>query len=257
MKRGGRGWGWLWVVLGALYFLLPLYGTFEFSLKARRGVYSLDAYASVLNDPQFRDSFVFSLEMAIATIVAGIVLLVPTAYWVHLRLPRWKPLLDFVTLLPFVVPPIILTFGLIRLYSHPPLNLVSSPALLVAAYVVVAFPYLYRAIDTGLQAIDVRTLAEAAQSLGATGPTVLLRVILPNLRGALLSGAFLTFATVIGEFTLASLLNWPAFGPYLAGQIQHRAYEPAALAILSFALTWGALALMGRVSGQAPGVGGR
>ncbi len=38
----------------------------------------------------------------------------------------------------------------------------------------------------------------------------------PNLRVALLSGAFLTFAIVIGEFTLATMLNWHAFGPYLA-----------------------------------------
>ena len=84
-------------------------------------------------------------------------------------------------------------------------------------------------------------------------------MILPNLRVALLSGAFLTTAIVIGEFTLASLLAWPAFGPYMAQLGQDKAYEPAAVAIMSFALTWatmGVLQLLGR-QGQGQLVGTR
>jgi len=254
MKRN-RLWSWFWIVLGVLYFFVPLYGTLEFSLRARRGVYSLDAYANVLNDPQFRNTFAYSTGLAVATIVVSLLLIVPTAYWVHLRLPRWRPALDFLTLLPFVVPPIVLVFGLIKLYSRPPLLLVESPALLVAAYVVLSFPYMYRAIDTGLRAMDVRALTEAAQSLGAGWPTILVRVILPNLRVALLSGAFLTFAIVLGEFTLATMLNWPAFGPYLALIGANRAYEPAALAVLSFGLTWALIGLIGWLSRGTPGAG--
>jgi putative spermidine/putrescine transport system permease protein len=97
---------------------------------------------------------------------------------------------------------------------------------------------MYRSVDTGLRAIDVRSLTEAGQSLGAGWVTILFHVIFPNLRVALLNGAFLTFAIVLGEFTMATMLNWPAFGPYLALIGQNRAYEPAALAILSFGLTW-------------------
>jgi putative spermidine/putrescine transport system permease protein len=146
--------------------------------------------------------------------------------------------MELLTLMPFVIPAIVLVFGLIRAYSRPPLLLVSSPALLVAGYMVLALPYMYRAVDTGLRAMDVRTLTEAAQSLGAGWPVILFRIILPNLRVALVSGAFLTLAIVIGEFTLASMLAWPAFGPYMSLLGQNRAYEPAALAIMSFALTW-------------------
>lgn len=233
-----RIWPWLMIFVGAVYFLVPLYATFEFSLRARRGQYSFDAYGNVLGDQQFRDSFTFSILLALATIVVSLVLIVPTAFWVHLKLPRLRPVMEFITLLPFVVPPIVLVFGLIRIYSAPPFVLVGSPALLVAGYVVLAFPYMYRAVDTGLRAIDVRSLTEAAQSLGANWFTILVRVIFPNLRVSLLNGAFLTFAIVLGEFTMATMLNWPAFGPYLALIGQNRAYEPAALAILSFGLTW-------------------
>jgi putative spermidine/putrescine transport system permease protein len=112
---------------------------------------------------------------------------------------------------------------------------------------------MYRAVDTGLQAIDIRTLTEAAESLGAKRHVVLLRVILPNVRAAVLSGAFLTFAIVIGEFVLASLLNRPAFGPYLQNVGANRAYEPAALAIIAFAVTWGCMILLQLAGGGAPG----
>lgn len=233
-----RFWPWLIIILGAIYFLMPLFATFEFSLRARRGQYSFDAYGNVLGDTQFRDSFIFSVVLALATIAASLLLIVPTAFWVHLKLPKLRPVMEFITLLPFVVPPIVLVFGLIRIYSQPPFVLVSSPALLVAGYVVLSFPYMYRAVDTGLRAIDVRSLTEAAQSLGAGWLTILVRVIFPNLRVSLLNGAFLTFAIVLGEFTMATMLNWPTFGPYLALIGQNRAYEPAALAILSFGLTW-------------------
>ena len=89
--------------------------------------------------------------------------------------------------------------------------------MLVGAYVILSFPYMYRAVDTGLAAIDVRTLTEAAQSLGSGWFRILWQVIFPNLRTALLSGAFLTLAIVIGEYTIATFLaRTAAFGPYLS-----------------------------------------
>ncbi|MBX3014103.1 MAG: ABC transporter permease subunit [Caldilineaceae bacterium] len=253
-------WSWLWIGVGALYFLLPLYGTFDFSLRARRGEISLAAYESALTDPEFLRTFTFSFQMAILTILVSILLIVPTAYWVHLRLPRLRPVIEFVTLLPFVIPAIVLVFGMIKLYSRPlavggftlfpPLtnSITGTNALLVGGYVVLALPYMYRAVDTGLRAMDVRTLTEAAQSLGANWVTILARVILPNLRTALLSGALLTFATVIGELTLATFLARPAFGPYLALLGNHKTYEPSALAIISFAITWAAMGVIGWIS---------
>ena len=103
---------------------------------------------------------------------------------------------------------------------------------------------MYRAIDTGLQSIDIRSLTEAAQSLGAGWPRIIVQVILPNVRVALLSGAFLTLAIVVGEFTIATFLARPAFGPYLSLLGQTKAYEPAAASIISFALTWMAMILI-------------
>lgn len=252
---------WFWFIVGAIYFLLPLYGTFIFSLQKERGTYSLAAYVSALTEPMFIRTFVFSNIMAVCTILASLLLVVPTAYWVQLKAPRWRPVVEFISLLPFVIPAIILVFGLIKTYSRPvtvlgipllpPLTntMMGTNLLLIGAYVVLSLPYMYRSVDNGLRAMDVRTLTEAAQSLGAGWVTILVRIIFPNLRSALLSGSLLTFAIVVGELTIATFLNRPAFGPYLALIGNHQTYEPAALSIVTFGLTWLAMGLINVVTG--------
>lgn len=256
MKRGSFG-AWLTVGLGVTYFLAPLIATFEFSLRLKRGEYSFEAYRLVFASGNFQSSFLYSAVVALATIALGVLLVVPTAYWVQLRLPKLRALVEFITLLPLVIPAIVLVFGYIRLYdSSSWLPLTGSgfgtDVLLTLGYVALAMPYMYRSVDAGLRAIDVRTLTEAAESQGATWPIILFRVILPNIRPAILSGAFLTFAIVVGEFTVASLLNRPAFGPYLQLVGATRAYEPAALAVMAFSITWACMGLI-----QAIGQGAR
>ncbi|MDF1621173.1 ABC transporter permease [Pseudothioclava nitratireducens] len=239
---------WAILLLGVTYFVLPLIGMTEFSLSMRRGEYSFDAYAKVLADPQFRQTFGYSVIMSLMTIAVGVLLVVPTAFWVQLRLPQIRPLIEFITLLPLVIPAIVTVFGYIRLYntsSWLPLtgSLWGTNFLLLMGYSTLSLPYMYRAVDTGLRAIDVRTLTEAAQSLGAGWVLILARVIMPNVLVAVLSGAFVTFAIVMGEFTMAALLNRPAFGPYLQLMGANKAYEPFALAVIAFAITWACMGL--------------
>jgi putative spermidine/putrescine transport system permease protein len=248
MKRARFG-PWLALALGSLYFILPLVATFEFSLRKRRGVYSFDAYRAVFEDPRFFASFGYSTAAAIATIIVGVLLVVPTCYVIRLRFPRLRPVVEFITLLPLVIPAIVIVFGYLRLYNSSSwlpftANARATDLLLVFSYVTLSLPYMYRAVDTGMRSIDVRTLTEAAESLGASWSTVLFKVILPNVRVAVLSGAFLTFAIVIGEFTMASLLDRPAFGPYLQNIGANRAYEPSALAIIAFLVTWACMGLI-------------
>ncbi len=267
MKRSAL-WSWLWIVLGVIYFFAPLLATLEFSLRASRPTlfFSLLAYQQVLGDPGFWRGLLFSTLIALLTIITSLLLVLPTAYWVNLRLPQLRPVVELITLLPFVIPAIVLTFGLIKIYSGRPFHITNTTfgtnALLVGAYVVLTLPYMYRAVDTGLRAIDVRTLTEAAQSLGADSITVLTQVIFPNLRVALLSGTFLTLATVIGEYTIASfLVGLNAFGPYVSQIGQNRAYQGAALALISFSLVWtmiGLIQFFNRgIPGQSQVAGGR
>ncbi len=248
-----RLWSWIIFAIGMIYFFLPLLATLEFSMRMVKGRYTFEAFRVAFEDPKFYQNFGFSLLWAVLTIVFSLLLIVPTAFWVHIRLKRIKPVVEFITLMPFVVPAVVLCFGLVRLYGKPPLVLIGSPLLLIVGYTTLSFPYMFRAVDTGLRSIDVRTLTEAAQSLGASWGTILFKVIFPNLRVAILSGVFLTFAIVMGEFTFASLMYWPAFGPYMEEIGAMRAYTPQALAVVSFILTWGSIVLIQRVARGAPG----
>ena len=248
----GSLWAWIIFILGAAYFLLPLIGTFVHSIRTRPDIFL--AYRQVLADQKFAIGLLYSFTIGVITIIVSLLIIVPTAYWVRLRVPRLRPVVEFVTLMPFVIPPVILVFGLIRVYSGRPIQLTASSfgsdLLLVAAYVVLSFPYMYRAVDTGLAAMDVRTLTEAAQSMGSGWGRILWRVIFPNLRTSLLSGAFLTLAIVVGEYTIATFLaRNDAFGVYLSLLGRSQPYTPAAVSLISFGLTWlamGAIAFLGR-----------
>jgi putative spermidine/putrescine transport system permease protein len=241
-------WGLFWAALAFLYFFLPMYGTLDFSLRMQKGVLSLRAYQTVLADPQFLASFRYSAIMGVLTVVISVLLFVPTVYWIYLRLPKARPVVEIVTILPFIIPTIVFVFGLIRAFSGPPFQLTLTPfktdILITAGYIILSMPYMFRAIDVGMRAIDVRTLTEAAQSLGANWFQILFNVIFPNLRVAILSGALITFALVIGELILGDFLVRPALGPYMVLVGRDKAYEPAALAIMSYALTWVCLGLI-------------
>jgi putative spermidine/putrescine transport system permease protein len=245
-------WAFFWAILGMLYFFVPLYGTLDFSLRMQKGVLSFLAYQIVLSDPQFLESFRYSVTMGIITVLISILIFLPTTYWIYLKLPQVKPVVEIITILPFIIPVIVYVFGLIRTFSRPPLQLTLTPfktdILITAGYIILSMPYMYRAIDVGMRSIDVRTLTEAAQSLGANWLQVLVGVIIPNLRIAILSGALICFATVIGELILGDFLVRPALGPYMVQVGRDKAYEPAALGIMSFGLTWVCLGIMQLIS---------
>ena len=210
-RRARRQRVYRWVVVSVLgvFFLLPMVAMVEFTTRGEQ-----DTWRLLVNWPQLSATYpalaegiVASLGQAALTALLMLVLLVPTAIWVRLRLPGLRRLVEFICLLPLTIPAIVLVVGLAPVYAWVTYFLGGSSLTLTFAYLVLVLPYAYRAIDAGLSAIDVRTLAEAARSLGAGWTTVMVRVVLPNIRSAVLSAAFLTVALVLGEFTIASLLN--------------------------------------------------
>jgi putative spermidine/putrescine transport system permease protein len=234
----------VWLLVAAAFFLIPLLATLLFSLRSiqTNKCCTSAAYSLIVHDHQFwhtiRVSFVLSLE----TIAISLLLFVPTVYWVHLKLPRLRPVFGFMALIPFVVPPIILVVGLLDLYKGSPAWFYDKPyGFLATAYVILAFPYMFFALDAGFRSIDLHTLTEASQSLGASWGTTMMRVILPNIRVAALGGSFLTLAIVMGEFTIASLSTFKTFPTFIQFVNETQPYEAAALSLLSFAIVWAAM----------------
>jgi putative spermidine/putrescine transport system permease protein len=199
----------VFVALGA-FFLVPIGAMFEFSTRGRveTGPRTLDAWATIFQQPDLVGAIIASLALALLTSLGMLLLLVPTMIWVRLRLPRLVRVMEFLCLLPLTIPGIVLVAGLAPIYLWLAYNISESILTLAFVYLILVLPYAYRTLYTGLAAIDVKTLAEAARSLGAGWGTVMLRVIVPNMSVALLNACLLSVAVVLGEFTIANLLNY-------------------------------------------------
>jgi putative spermidine/putrescine transport system permease protein len=215
-SRGGAVSGWLLLLLAAAYFLLPLLALARFSFQrvpvALLGWHNLfdnwtlDGLLDALHDPGFGPALWLSVRLAIGAIILTLGLLLPTALWVHLRAPKARSLVEVLSVLPYVVPPIALVVGVTGAFRDLAPWFIRSDLSLIPFYTLLAMPFTYRALDAGINAIDLRTLVDASRSLGAGWTTTTLRVLVPNLASALISSAFLTATVVLGEFTIASLL---------------------------------------------------
>ena len=194
-----------------LFFVLPLLAMGRFSLEgAKLGTWSLTAWRQIASYqgtgiPPLLSAIEITLELAVITCVVMLVLLVPTMIWVRLRVKWLVRPMEFLCLLPLTIPAIVLVVGLGPIYNRIQ-HYELSALMLFWIYVILALPYAYRALAAGLSAIDVETLSEAARSLGASWLTVMIRVIVPNMRQAVLNALLLTWALVLGEFTIAFLL---------------------------------------------------
>jgi putative spermidine/putrescine transport system permease protein len=253
-RRFSFGMDKIFLLLVTLYLIIPLAATLAFGLSNGKAL-DFSTYPHIFADPDFSQTLVLSLELSLAATVLTILLVTPTAYWVQLRLPQVRPLMDFLALVPFAVPAIImalglaevygtpntlisvLSFGLVPLLSNPPFNILNTAPLLICAYVIISLPFVYRSIDNSLRAINTRVLTEAAYSLGSGWWRTFLTIILPNILPGVISAALLTFSTAMGEFTLASLFSIYTFPIYLNVTGQNDAHKAASLAILSFILT--------------------
>ena len=220
-------WRWVILLLAGAFFLIPLLVAFRFA--------GIKSFGSVLSQSGFTSSLSLSLRLAIVTTLITIILMLPTAVYVHLRLPKVRRLLEGITILPIVIPPVVLIVGVLQI---APGSLKSTPYLLALEYVILAMPFAYRAIDAGLRALDLKTVVEAASSLGAGWVTTLWRVVLPNLATALLSAVVLTVALVLGEYTMASLALFQTFPVWIYVNSQTSGQISVAASLLSLFVTW-------------------
>ncbi len=230
------GRGALWLLFG-VFFLFPLYAMADFSTRNLiAGGRTLAAWTNLLADDALYQAIVTSLLLALLTVVAMLVLLVPTMIWVRLRAPWAKGAVEFLCLLPLTIPALVIVVGLKNVYLWVTYLLGESALTLTFVYVVVVLPFAYRALDAALSAIDLRTLSEAARSLGAGWPTTIMRVVVPNIWSGILSAAFISVAVVLGEYTIASLSGFQTLQVQIVaiGKSDGSTSVAASLAVLLF-----------------------
>jgi putative spermidine/putrescine transport system permease protein len=261
--RTGRGRSGAWrfavlIVLG-LYFLIPIAASVLFTVRDRgRGGVTLEHYAEIPGADGFAEAFTRSLALAGLTVVIVLLLMVPTVVLVELRLPRLRTTVELLTLMPLVLPPIALVVGVRSVLAWAPDYFLNTPLaeaffalqkpalpwILVFVYVVLALPFVYRALDAGVRGADLRTLTEAGRNLGASWPRVLVSVVLPVLRTSVLNASFLTLALVLGEYTIAAILGFETFPTWIVRISGSQPQLSVAVSVLSLLVTWVLLLLI-------------
>lgn len=232
------------LIAAAIYLLLPLLATIGFSLATvwsrtivPEGL-TLDWYKAAIADDRFWPTTIHTLQATVGAAIISPLLVAPALLMVHLRAPRWKPWLEFLSIVPWALPGVVLALAMIRAYISP-FN-VSRPGLLILTYVLLSLPFMFRSIDAALSAIDARTLVEAAQMLGAGWFDIGRRVLLPGILPGLLSGVLLIAALGAGEYALASLMagsGWKTFPIYQAQAQSVDGRIASALAVIGLLYT--------------------
>jgi len=243
-RRRGRPQIWRIVifVLAAIFFLVPLAAAFKYSLQQDHGGYGFANYGEIINNKDVRAPLVTSLEIAAISAAVVILLMLPTVVWVRLKKPQATTAMELVTLLPIVIPPVVMAAGLEQFELNAPQwvirDVFNHPLTgLIPFYVVLAMPFTYRAIDTGVRAIDLHTLVDASRNLGASWPSTLARVVLPNVQTAVLGAMFLTLALCLGEVVIATLLLYNTF-PVEIINLNHQLQSGASVALSMITLVF-------------------
>jgi putative spermidine/putrescine transport system permease protein len=258
-RQGIRWWRVIVLVLAAIFFLAPLVSAIGFALEGDHGGISFANFGAFVSNSDVRSALITSLEIGGLTMVIVLALMIPTVVFVRLRMPRLTLVLESVTILPIVIPPVVMAAGLLTMEGsagHFLQNDVFASPLtgLTPFYVVLAMPFTYRSLDTGVRAIDLRTLVDAARGLGANWSRVIFSVVLPNIRTAVLGAAFLTLALVLGEVVISRILSYTTFPVQIISVgDQGNAGVPVALSVESLVFTWGMLLVISFLGGRRPG----
>ncbi len=241
--------GVVYTVVGIM--LIPIIATFIYSLSSRWGAtilpdgFTFDWYAKLLTDPRFMDAFGRSLFICIAALALSVILVLPAIFVVFYYFPKLDKLMNLLILLPFAVPPVVSSVGLLQLYADSEIPLIGTPWILIGTYFTIALPFMYRAIANSFEAINLHDLMDAAHLLGANTFQAFLLVVLPNLKKGLMASLFLSFSFLLGEFVFANILvgtRYETLQIYLYNMRQTSGHFTSALVmtyfLFIFLLTW-------------------
>jgi len=238
---GVRLWRWTIISVVAFYLLVPLYAMYDFSTKpfgfADTGR-TFRAWKMIGQQQDLLQAVTRSLITAAIVMALILFLVVPTAIWVHLKLPALRRPFELLCLLPLAIPAIVIVVGIAPLYRWISINLSESPITLAGVYSMLILPYTYRSLSAALDAVDIHTLAEAATTLGATISRVIFGIIMPTIRTGIINGSFIAIALVLGEYTISNILNFKTFQVVIAqmGRTNGNVAVAVSLASLLFVL---------------------
>ena len=160
---------------------------------------------------------ILTFKLASVTTIILVVIGVPLAWWIALSRNKLRHAVEALVTMPLVLPPTVLGFYLL-LFLGPvspigsflqktfDLRMVFSFAGLVFGSVFYSLPFMVNPIKAGFESVPI-SLIEAAYTLGKSKREILLKVLLPNIKPALLTGIIMTFVHTIGEFGVVLMIG--------------------------------------------------
>ena len=149
-----------------------------------------------------------SIGIALACLAATLALGIPAAYALARAQSRWTRWIEELLTLPIAVPGLATALALILLYGGWR-DFRSSWLFILVGHVLFTLPFMVRSVLAVMLAIDLRTLEEAAASLGAGFAHRFFSVVLPNVVPGMLAGALMVVTLSMGEFNLTWMLHTP------------------------------------------------
>ncbi|MFM7425994.1 MAG: ABC transporter permease [Elainella sp.] len=203
-----------WLLLGTLlvYILLPILAVVLYAFSTRWTAHILpDGYTAshwgeAFQDLRLVEVTLRTLGLALVVTLLDILLIVPAIYWQWTHNPRIRTHLELTAAIPFVLPYIVIAFGILTLSGQVWPAAQGTVWLLALGHVVIAFPFFYWAVDSAMAAANIPLLNEAAKTCGASPLTTLWRIVLPNIGAGIATGSMLVFAVSFNEFALVQIL---------------------------------------------------
>jgi putative spermidine/putrescine transport system permease protein len=214
-------------------------------------------YADLLLDGSFRRSFIVSLKVVAATMGICTILALPLSYALYRGKARGiRAATRIFFLLPIAVPPVVLGFGLILVFSSDTLPWLGSIWLLISGHVILTLPYLLNTLVADLRHLNLEMLEIVSETLGASFRHRFFDIFMPIVRHSLVSGLITVAALSIGEFQLSNLVAGFLSRPYPVVLLQAfygaTGFACAATVVLLFVALVAAFsgAWVGRSAGQ-------
>jgi len=160
---------------------------------------------------------ILTLELAFLTTAILLILSIPLAYWLAYTNFKAKPIVEAIVSLPLVLPPTVLGFYLLLVFSpqssvgyffnhYLGVNLAFSFQGLVIGSIIYSLPFMVHPLQAGFKQLP-KSLAEASYVLGKSKWQTWRQILLPNIKPSILTGIVLTFAHTVGEFGVVLMIG--------------------------------------------------
>lgn len=226
-----------------IYLFIPLIATLAYSFASKWQAtilpdgFTFSWYSQLFSDTRFIYSLQRSFIVSATTCLVSLLLMLPTIFIITIYFPKLEVIMKMLITLPFAMPGIVLSVGLIKLYSGGLLPISGTIWILIGAYFVIILPFMYQGIRNALRTVDVKKLMEAANLLGASEVEAFRLVILPNLTKGILVSVLLSFSLLMGEFVIANLMaggNYETVQVYLFNQRGESGHYTSAIVMTYF-----------------------